>query len=852
MRARSTCWSTKLCTLGGGATLWMASLSLGCGGPAPVVTPPVELPPVARNLLNADDLAPPSVREGGPLATARPVPRTAMRRRLVSAVFSPDSKRLFGVSTHGELVAYDVESGALRGYARPWFDGSYPQLQVDRSGSRVMTTAPDRAPVLWDLHSDTLRTVPGLEGWEVLTLAALHPNGDQVARVIPSAEGLTLVTTRIDDGSEVRTVLPGQADVVEVAEVRYSPSGARLALVTGYGSTFTFLDAADLHVVRTEVLEPDVDGADLTGDHYDHGYHVAFRPEGGQLALGYPGRVELLDSLTARVRADVPLSGSNIGLDYSADGRWLVASSTTEVVVLEAETGRVSARVLLSDQGLSEEDYASVSAVLPGDGGFFLLTSNGDAWLFDATGAAQELPETTPRDFGVSTLFYSPNGAWQFHATDAPTITRVGETEPHLVFVQEGYQVSVWGADFSVDGRAVFTRSRSGVSRFGADGMRALTCGNENTTQRSGDGQVVQLSNYGGCLFDRDVIVQDTLSTRDGRVTVSRSGEDLSVHREGSERAVRITRSRTSRVACGASDSCLTAGQLAPDGSALGFMDAAREGSQRETWWEIYDARTGRIRTQGSLPDGYHALRMLSGGSFAIIGEDKVTLYDARGRQRLLFENVYSTAHAGDEQLLVLQTTDRVVHVIDTTTLRERESWTAPNPLTLLRVTPDGARIIARENEIGVVTSLDGSVQQRVLVGQNELVTNFAGTYVLACEGARAVRVDARSGEQVDLAPCEGRPDAISEDGTLAVMTIGSSSRIHRLSDGHVLTLETLVEPAPALLVAHDDTGRWDLSALDAERVRVRAAGPGETAPLDSPVDATRTDGLVGLFLSGQ
>ena len=57
---------------------------------------------------------------------------------------------------------------------------------------------------------------------------------------------------------------------------------------------------------------------------------------------------------------------------------------------------------------------------------------------------------------------------------------------------------------------------------------------------------------------------------------------------------------------------------------------------------------------------------------------------------------------------------------------------------------------------------------------------------------------------------------------------------------------------APALLVVYDDTGRWDVSPLDASRVRIRAAGPGETAPLESPEAATRTDGLVGLFLSGQ
>jgi len=851
MRAAETGGSTKLSTRGGGAALLLAALSLGCGGSTPVVTPPVELPPVARNLLNTDDLAPPVVREGGPLSPVRPVARTSMRRQLVSAVFSPDNKRLFAISTHGELVAYDVETGALRGYARPWYDGTYPQLQVDRSGSRAMAVSPDRAPVLWDLHADTLRTVPALEGWQNYTLVALHPSGEQVARALPSADGLAVATTRLDDGREQRTTLPTHLDEPEATLVSYSASGARLAVVSDYGTTFTYLNASDLSVVRRESLLEE--GQVASGDADADGYRAAFRPQGGQLALGRPGRVELLDSLTARVRADAPLSGFRVRLDYSADGRWLVASSSEEIVVMEAESGRVNARVLLSDAGLPADYVPYVSAVLPGEGGFFVLTQNGDAQFFDAAGASQPLPDNAPRDYGVTTRLYSPDGVWQFQASDVPSITRVGETEPHMQFVQDGSQVSIWGADFSVDGRTLYTRSRNGVSRFGADGMRALQCGNENLTQRAGDGQIVQLSGYGGCLFDRDVAVSEgELSTRDGRVMATRTDGQVTVEREGSDRPVRIAFGRSSRAGCAGADDCLRAAQLASDGSTLGFMDASRSGSQRETWWELYDTRTGRLRAQGTRSDGYFGLRVLPAGAFVINGENTLTLHDPRGRQRLVFEGVYSWTFSPDERLMAVQTSDRVVHVVDAVALRERETWTAPNMLSLARITPDGLRIVAREEAVAVITSLDGSVQHRMPVWQDDVSSNFAGTYVLTCEGGRAVRVDARTGEQVDVAPCEGRPDAISEDGALAVMTVGSSTRVHRLSDGRVLTLETLVGPVPAVLVAYDDTGRWDLSELDAESVRIRAAGPGETAPLDAPDEATRTSGLIGLFLSGQ
>jgi len=112
--------------MGAGLALWsgVAAVAGGCASAPEATAPAHTLPAAPRNLLNTDDLALPFTRDDGPVSPARPVMRTAMRRELTSAVFSPDSKRLFAVSTHGELVAYDVETGALRGYARPWLDGT--------------------------------------------------------------------------------------------------------------------------------------------------------------------------------------------------------------------------------------------------------------------------------------------------------------------------------------------------------------------------------------------------------------------------------------------------------------------------------------------------------------------------------------------------------------------------------------------------------------------------------------------------------------------------------------------------------------------------------------------------------
>lgn len=848
MYARPKVRSVSLRALGAGLVLWSGAAA-GCAGAPTVAEPAVTLPSAPRNVLNMGDLALPTERVGGALSPARPVVRTAMRRALTSAVFSPDSQRLFAVSSHGELVAYDVATGALRGYARPWFDGTYPQLQVDRSGSRVLVVAPDRAPVLWDLRADTLLTLPARHQRSPSTPYALHPSGEAYATVTYGEESLVLTQTRVSDGSAQQAPIQYTPPEPDPTFLEYSPSGARIALVTSDGTVFALLSASDLSVVSVDRLGDDE--FDPMQDRVDtHGFVAAFRPEGGQLALARPGRVELRDSETGRVRTDVRIGGeATARLSYSADGRWLVANSRERVVVMEAQTGEVTARLSLptGDGDPSEADYRLYA--LPGAGGFLALAPWDQTSVYDARGVAREVAsEAGDLTFGVR---YSPDAQWRFVPAETPAFYRVGEPAPRSTFVAEGSQVSVWGADFSADGRVLFTRTRAGVSRFAADGMRDLSCGSEAPTRRAADGSLAQLGGYASCLFDGDRTVDGTsIVTADGSTSASFEDGEFVVRRSAAARPVRLVRARSSRVTCEDPTICMRIAQLAPDGSAIAFSDAQRSEGTREVWWEVYDSRTGRLRANGTRAGGYFRLAPLAGGAFYVEGENSFSLHDARGRARITLENVVSHTSSADGALVAVQTRDLSVHVIDVGTQRERETWTAAGQLSLMRVTPDHQRVVALAHGVVLVTSLDGSTEQAVPLGDEGFVSNAAGTYALTCEDGRAVRVDVRTGEHVDVTRCEGRPAAISEDGALAVMTIGSSTRVHRLSDGRVLTLETLADP-PSLRVAYDSTGRWDVSDADPARVLIRAAGPGETAPLGSPAQGA-TPGLFGLFVTGQ
>lgn len=850
MHARPKVRTVSLRALGAGLVLWSGAAA-GCAGAPTVAEPAVTLPSAPRNVLNMGDLALPTERVGGALSPARPVIRTAMRRALTSAAFSADSQRLFAVSSHGELVAYDVATGALRGYARPWFDGTYPQLQVDRSGSRVLVVAPGRAPVLWDLRSDTLRTLPTRHDGSQSTRFALHPAGDRYVTVSGTDDGLVLTQTRFEDGSSQQAPVDGAWATVDPSFLEYSPSGARIALLASAGTTFTLVDTSDLHVVRTDRIENAPDEYDPAGNGPGPELVAAFRPAGGQLALARPGRIELLDSETGRVRAEVRLGGETTArLSYSADGRWLVANSLERVVVMEAQTGEVTARLSLptGDGDPSEADYRLYA--LPGAGGFLALAPWDETSAYDARGVAQEVAFEAG-ELASGLLRYSPDAQWRFVPAETPEFHRVGESEPRSTFVAEGSQVSVWGADFSVDGRVLFTRTRAGVSRFAADGMRDLSCGNEAPTRRAADGSLAQLGGYASCLFDRDRAVDgSSVVTADGSTSATFEDGEFVVRRSGAARPVRLVRSRSSRVTCEDPTICMRIAQLAPDGSAIAFSDAQRSEGTREVWWEVYDSRTGRLRANGTRAGGYFRLALLAGGAFYVEGENSFVLHDARGRARITLESVFSHTASADGALVAVQTQDHTVHVIDVATQREVETWSSAGQLSLMRVTPDHQRIVALANGVVLVTSLDGSTEHAVPLGEEPFVSNAAGTYALACEDGRAVRVDVRTGERVDVTRCEGRPDAISEDGALAVMTVGSSTRVHRLSDGRVLTLETLAD-APSLRVAYDSAGRWDVSEADPARVLIRAAGPGETAPLLSPAQGA-TPGLFGLFVTGQ
>ncbi len=844
-------------------TTWMALLGLvalnasGCGGPTTAVQPPPTLPPVPRDILNADDLALASPREDDLRAPATPVLQTPMRRGLSSLQFSRDGERLFAISTHGELAVYDVATGRMRAWTRPWYEGSFPRLDVDASGSRVMITAQPFPIALWDLRRDLVTTLPAVEGEEGMgqaaSLASLHPRGTSVARAAHISDGYWLLLQDALSGEvRQRVQLGSEEGAVEASKLEYSPSGARIALLLAEGSALSLRDGEDLsEVLRYDLPapdgqqgEPEATGlrAQRSGSSSPTDLTFAFRPLGGQLALGRPGRVELRDSVTGRVRSDAPVAGTHVALQYSADSLWLLASSSEEVVLIEATTGHVSARVALDER-------ASVRRVMPGRAGFIVDRAGSTPLIYDVNGVPLQDAAEAPTD--DERRVYAPNGQWYVTLGRVPAVYHADEPEPRFSFASEGGQASVWGADFSLDGSVLFTRSRAGVSRWSAEGMRDLSCGREGQTTRTSDGQLVQGSR-GRCLFDQDRSEDSAIVTSsDGRYRL-RVDEGAPVLEDPTEsRTTRLRPGRTSQVAC-ETDRCLRNAQVAPDGSSVGFFGRAREAGHTRTWWEVYDPRRGRMRAHGELEDGYHRLHLGAEGAIVVHGDRTTTLFDSRGRRRLGYTDVLTMAMSPGGERLVVQTQDHSVHVVDLTTLRETSSFALDAALATLWVTPDLLRVQGLTNELVLFSvNIDGTEPRSWPHERENVALNFGGTFALLCASDRVVRVDLRTGATQDVADCVGRPAAISEDGGFAVVTMASTTYVHRLSDSAVLTLETLNREGDTLRVAYDSNGRWDASALDGQHLQIRAEGPGESAPLRDPDASAQTHGLVGTFLQG-
>ncbi len=269
--------------------------------------------------------------------------------------FTPDGGTLVTSAEDGDLIAWDVERGAIR-ETLTGHDKELYGLALSRDGRTLYSAALDGRTMVWDLTGDRRLGRPFTTGEPFVVKDDEFPKG-----VAVSPDARTLAVTQSDgtvDLIDARTLRPRrslQALPGFAAAVDFSPDG-RLIAVTGEGGRITLWDGR-----TARPAGPDLKGLRTTSQ------SLAFSPDGRLLAaagLGgagvggpagdtKPGMVMVWD-VRRRAPTGVRFRLMSPSVAFSPDGRLLAAAGIKErSEVREVRTGRLVARLKTDDEGRS-------------------------------------------------------------------------------------------------------------------------------------------------------------------------------------------------------------------------------------------------------------------------------------------------------------------------------------------------------------------------------------------------------------------------------------------------------------------------------------------------------------------
>ena len=228
-----------------------------------------------------------------------------------------------------------------------------------RDGSRVAWCGPDHETVVLEIESRSERRVPGCspafaDDGNVLTIPA-NPLDARLLR-----EGETLLT----EDDLVRGIEPATTAPIQVAAFAVAPGG-RLAvsvLVFEALGSVIYLELWNEGMLEASFRVPTVYG---TGSSR-LGQHLAFSPDGNELAVGFragPGDISILDLRLS----DVTMNRvDQRGFAWSPDGVWLAIATEGEVDVYGDTRDEPIYTLPLSTASLG---WAGPAGSGPGDGG---------------------------------------------------------------------------------------------------------------------------------------------------------------------------------------------------------------------------------------------------------------------------------------------------------------------------------------------------------------------------------------------------------------------------------------------------------------------------------------------------
>ncbi|MCY1071004.1 protein kinase [Nannocystis sp. RBIL2] len=224
--------------------------------------------------------------------------------------FSPDGRWLATSGDHGQVLLWQRSddgldfrsSGALLGH-----EGDVWQVEFSADGRQLVSAGDDHTARIWSLETQTLLRILPHDG-NVLR-AHFSPDG---TKVVAASQTAAPRVWRVADGQRLHTLA---ADGQGVQDARFDPSGELIATAGNDGSAKLW-SAASGRPLRRLKLGPGTSAIAFspTGDLF-----AAASPSGDVRVWrteGYGGAYELIGH-----------QASVFQLEFSADGRYLVASS---------------------------------------------------------------------------------------------------------------------------------------------------------------------------------------------------------------------------------------------------------------------------------------------------------------------------------------------------------------------------------------------------------------------------------------------------------------------------------------------------------------------------------------------
>ncbi|KIM24221.1 hypothetical protein M408DRAFT_76230, partial [Serendipita vermifera MAFF 305830] len=360
-----------------------------------------------------------------------------------SVSFSPDGRKIISGSDDCTIRVWDAETGETvlgpMGGHSDWVSS----VSFSPDGGRFVSSSSDHTIRIWNAETSKMVTGPlqGHSDW--VCSVSFSPNGQ---KIVSGSSDHTIRVWGAEVGEMVMGPLQGHDDWVW--SVSFSPDGRRI--VSG---------SAD-RTIRVWDVET---GETVVGPLQGHGgpvYSVLFSPDGRKIASGSKDKsIRIWDAETGKTALG-PLHGhsdSVWSVSFSSDGRRIVSASSDHIVrVWDAEMGETTVGVPL--QG--DIDPVLPMSFSPDGRRIVSSSSENTIRVWNVETGAMVIGPLQGHTSSLRFFCFSPNGR-QFASGSGDCTIQVWDTETGDMIMPplQGHTERVRSISFSADGRRIVSHS---------------------------------------------------------------------------------------------------------------------------------------------------------------------------------------------------------------------------------------------------------------------------------------------------------------------------------------------------------------------------------------------------------